>query len=233
MLSLLNFTDKRSKVGTMVLDALMSEELTFEAEVTRYPVEDGTIISDHITRGAETLSISGVCAVSEVTSFLTVDLGKPKMVTVVELLRKMHKDRTLVDVNTGNVVHRGFGIERMTCTKTSGDAGGNLLAISFDLVKVNKVRLKTASVPAARAAAPAAGRAGATNTAAGRTTSATSQAATSTAATGAPAARLNGGTGSLGQDLRDSSLGQGVGDLGRRGVDSLKTFLGRFTGAGA
>lgn len=50
----------RSQVGTVLLDAVLSEEHNFRARVTNYPIENGTFVSDHVIKDPFTLTISGI-----------------------------------------------------------------------------------------------------------------------------------------------------------------------------
>jgi hypothetical protein len=66
-MTFLEFADRRSKLGGLALDVLASEEINLEGQVTQYPVEDGTVISDHITQGTAT---AGATAPRNVTPLL-------------------------------------------------------------------------------------------------------------------------------------------------------------------
>lgn len=50
----------KSTVGGVTLDATISEDHEFNSRVTNFPVEDGSIISDHIIKEPETLQITGI-----------------------------------------------------------------------------------------------------------------------------------------------------------------------------
>ena len=226
MLSLLSFrTPSRAKMGGIVLDLLVSEELTLEGEVTEYAVEDGTTISDHITRKAERLRITGTMAVTDAAAFTLLNKAQ-KFVDVIEMLRAMHKGRALVEVSTGRMIYKEMAFQSLVATRSNDGPGGNIITIAAELKQVRKVRLKTASVPAARATAPASGRAGATNTAAGRTASSSSQAATSTANTMGPPRPERSAINSL----RYSTAGQagiaGVRDATSSAIDWVKGITG-------
>jgi hypothetical protein len=193
--SFLQFQDRRSKLGGLILDVLVSEEIELEAEVTRYPVEDGTIISDHITQGPERLRISGLVSTADVTAFAFVTSavsllrgedgpGATKLVDAIDLLRSMHKARALVTVSTGQMLYEDMGFTRLKAVRSNGDKGGNWLEINAELMKVRKVKLKTAEVPEKPAQGAAQGRTGTTNTPAGRS----SASSTGTGTTGTTAA---------------------------------------------
>lgn len=50
----------QTNVGGVFLDATLTEDHQYNSRVTSYPIEDGTIISDHIINEPETLSITGI-----------------------------------------------------------------------------------------------------------------------------------------------------------------------------
>ena len=136
-----------STVGFLALDILVSENLKFPSEVTKYPVEDGTEeISDHITQGNEELSITGRVSSSQILSF---DFGRciSKLVDAVDQLRSMHKAREPVRVNTGLGVYEDMAFTSLSVTRSNGADGGNWLDINADLRKIKKVAVKETELP--------------------------------------------------------------------------------------
>lgn len=181
MMTVLSFADRRTRLGGLTLDVLVSEEIDLAAEVTRYPVEDGTVIIDHVTQGVETLRISGLVSTADVMAFAFSSGGQYKLVDAVDQLRSMHKARALITVSTGQLRYTDMAFTSLKAVRSNGDKGGNWLEVSAELVKVRKARLRTAEVPEAPAQGAARGRAGQTNTPAGRSSG-------TSASTAAPAA---------------------------------------------
>lgn len=175
----------KTKVGTLVLDLLVTEEIDLQADVSLYPVETGSLITDNVTWGVEKLRIAGLVSTADVTAFSFSNVFGTKIVDAVESLRAMHKARALVEISTGQMVYTDFAFTSLSATRSNGAQGGNWLEIKAELIKVRKVVLRQAEVPAENAAPPAAGRAGQTNQAAGR--SAPTSTGTGTG-TGTPAA---------------------------------------------
>lgn len=186
MMSVLSFSRHQTRLGSLVIDVLVSEEIDLQAEVTRYPVEDGTIISDHVTQGEERVRISGLVSTADVTAFSFSSPGSTKLVDAVEMLRSMHKARALVTVSTGQMLYADMAFTHLRATRSNGEQGGNWLEVSGELIKVRKVTLKTAEVPEAKVQGPAKGRAGPTNTPAGKSAAASSQAATNAPQSASP-----------------------------------------------
>lgn len=177
----LTSVDRRTKLGALVLDVLLTEEVDFESQVTLYPIETGALITDHVTRGAEKIRLSGMMSTADVTGGqgtaaafgFGVD-NSTKLVDVIEMLRGMHAARALVEVSTGQMVYKDFAFTTLNAQRSAGGDGGNWLSIKAELTKVNKVTLKKADVPPPETAQePADGRAGQTNKPAGKTTPST------------------------------------------------------------
>lgn len=175
-LTVLEYSDRRTKMGTLMLDVLVAEEIEFPSEVTQYPVEDGTVISDHITQGPERVRISGLVSTADVVAFAYFrdggGQGATKLVEAVDALREMHAARAMVSISTGQMLHTDMGIAGMTARRSAGGDGGNWLEIQADFVKVRRVRLKQAEAPAAGTAGDggAKGRTGKTAAKAGKAT---------------------------------------------------------------
>lgn len=167
----------RSQIGYLELDVLVTENLSLPSDVTKYPIEDGSEISDHITQGSEELNITG--SISGSTSFGLDFFGDPfsagscksKMIDAVDTLRKMHKERKVVKVITGLGTYEDMGFTALSFNRQSGDKGGNWIDINASLRKIVKVKLKETELPPEQAspAGGTKGRTGKTETKGGKT----------------------------------------------------------------
>lgn len=169
MPAVLEGVDRRTRLSTIFLDVLASEEINLPSSVTKYPVEDGAEISDHIVRESEEIRLAGTIALADVVALESgggAEAGS-KLVDVIEALRKLHTDRALITCSTGQVVYKDYAIAGLNAVRTADADGGNWLTVRCELQKIEKVQLKTAEVPE-RAAAPASGRTGQTNKPAGK-----------------------------------------------------------------
>lgn len=194
MATMMEFSDRRTKLGALVLDILVTEELELPSDVTQYPVEDGTVISDHITQGSERLRISGNVSTADVVAFAYLNgggQGATKLVDAIDTLRQMHKARALVTVSTGQMLYEDFGFAGMVARRSNGPDGGNWLEIQADLIRIRRVKLKQAEAPAAAGKAGdggAKGRTGKTNAKAGKSTKDAGAATTGTGTGATPGA---------------------------------------------
>lgn len=220
----LQAVDRRTFFGAIFLDVLLTEEIDFSSEVTKYPTENGVMISDHITQGVETIKISGMISTADVVGGFSnaaafgfgVD-NSPKLIDVIEGLRQIHEARDLVTVSTGQMIYDQMGFTSLTARRSSNGDGGNWLEVNAELTKIRKVNLKTADVPAPEvAAAPATGRAGRTATPAGRSTPASTQ--------------TSGTSASYAAQINDGARGvQGVGGAGQTPLaGATRSILGAF-----
>lgn len=157
---------KRTTIGILELDALLTENTSLRSQITEYPVEDGSVISDHITQEAEILSIDGV--ITGAGTLFNIAAGKAKLIAAKETLRQLHQDRTLLTITTGIDIYTDFAIESCEINRTAD--GGEKLDVSLTLKKIKKVTLRTADIPPEKTSGSATSKAGKTKTNAGKTT---------------------------------------------------------------
>lgn len=168
------YGNARSQLGYLELDVLVTENLSLPSDVTKYPIEDGSEISDHITEGSEELNITG--SISGSTSFGLDFFGgfnsfgicKSKIIDAVDTLRKMHTERKLIKVVTGLGTYEDMGFTALSFNRQSGDKGGNWIDINASLRKVKKVKLKETELPPEQATGSAKGRTGKTESKGGK-----------------------------------------------------------------
>lgn len=168
------FGDKKTTIGGISLDILEDERYSLPGKVTRYPVEDGTEISDHIIMEAEELNISGRISHSEGVLFSSnfTFAVSTRLSENVDMLKKLRDARITFDVETGLRLYENVAFESLEFRRSSNE-GGNWLSIDAKMVVVKKVKLRTAEVAAA--SNPASGtstanRTGSTGTPAGQST---------------------------------------------------------------
>lgn len=129
-------------IGSVPLDALLLEDTELSANASRYPVEDGTVISDHITREPERLAVSGVVTAAGIILFGAG--GRSKLIAAKEALRQIHEQRLPVTVVTGMDVYADYA---MTNAKISRTNEGEKISLDCEFQKIDKVQLKRADIP--------------------------------------------------------------------------------------
>lgn len=58
-----------TKVGELVIDAVLNEDITYSAQATEHPVEDGRYITDHVIKKPMTVEIRGYITDSPIRFF--------------------------------------------------------------------------------------------------------------------------------------------------------------------
>ncbi|MBF1221555.1 MAG: hypothetical protein HXM21_00095 [Haemophilus influenzae] len=154
----------KTSIGSLELDALLTESTTLSSQVTEYPIEDGSVISDHITQENETLSIEGV--ITSAGTLFNLNFGKAKLIAAKETLRQLHRERALITIVTGLDVYTDFAIESCEISRTAEE--GERYSVSISLRKIKKVSLRTEEIPPEKTSGRATGKAGKTKQNAGK-----------------------------------------------------------------
>lgn len=129
-------------LGSIPLDALLIEDTELSANISQYPVEDGTVISDHITREPERLALSGVVTAAGIIMFGAG--GRSKLIAAKEALRQIHKERIPVTIVTGMDVYADYAMSNAKISRTNE---GEKITLDCEFQKIEKSQLKQADIP--------------------------------------------------------------------------------------
>ncbi len=146
-LTTLLFGNPQKKIGDIAIDVFDIETHTRTSEVTRYPVENGSTITDHIVNDPITISIAGIVSDVPTTIFgALAGIGESRSNDANEALNKIVDDRTDVTLVTGlkvyqNMVLTSFNVERSANT-------GSTLTFSATLQQIKVVFTELVDVPA-------------------------------------------------------------------------------------
>lgn len=96
----------KAEIGTLRLDVSLSETHTANAEVTDNPVEDGTLVSDHIILKPKSLAIEGLVTETPIRFLSGIrdalsDSGVPRVQTADQKMNELLETREPFDVVTG------------------------------------------------------------------------------------------------------------------------------------
>ena len=61
------YPDSKARLGELVVDAFVKESHTFSAEITEHPVENGSVMADHVINKPFSLSIDGIISNTPMT----------------------------------------------------------------------------------------------------------------------------------------------------------------------
>ncbi|MBW4789442.1 hypothetical protein JQS35_12595 [Alcaligenes faecalis subsp. faecalis] len=160
---LFDLAGKQSMLGSIPLDALLTEETELTASVSKYAVEDGSVISDHIAREPETLSLSGVITAASIYTFFTG--GRSKLIAAKDALRQIHERRQPITIVTGADIYQNYAMTKAAITRKNE---GEKLDVVCNFQKIVVARLRQADIPADKVAPSVEGKAGQTGAAGGK-----------------------------------------------------------------
>lgn len=167
---LFNLGSPQTMIGSVPLDALLTEDTELTANVTSYAVEDGPSVTDHITQEPEHLALSGVVTAAGV--LLLGAGGRSKLIEAKEALRQIHRDRLPVTIVTGMDIYTDYGMSNAKIGRTNE---GEKITITCEFQKIEKVNLRQADIPPAKAQGSAKGKAGQTAAKGGKTSTESAQ----------------------------------------------------------
>lgn len=120
----------QSKVGVVVFDTMVSEEHRFTSRVTYYPVENGTIVSDHIINQPDIVVLSGLVTDTPLSLFAPFN----RSIAAFNALLQIHERREVVDVVTGIKVYKNMAITSLDVPRTIKT--GQTLTFNIELQKI-------------------------------------------------------------------------------------------------
>ncbi|MGH2640061.1 MAG: phage baseplate protein, partial [Rhabdochlamydiaceae bacterium] len=94
------------KIGSIDLDVTIREEHRFASRVTNYPVEDGTIISDHIINEPDIVVLVGLVTDTPLSLFAPFN----RSIDAFNRLIQLHQNRDVITVVTGLKVYKNMAI---------------------------------------------------------------------------------------------------------------------------
>lgn len=139
----------RTKIGLIELDATVSENHDYSATVTQFPVENGTVISDHIFNNPVRLSLEClisdsplsnsrnplVTIASNLVSFFSFNSGPTRSNAIFEDLMRLFDKRELFQVVTGLKLYKNMAITSLSFPRSSGSGQGLIFRIEMLQVK--------------------------------------------------------------------------------------------------
>jgi len=136
----------RTKIDTIEIDALKSENLTLQNTVTQYPTEAGKKISDNIIVEPKQLSLD--CLISDYPILKGKEfdpgLGRRSLVAYFDLWQ-LRDNKVIFSVQTGLDLYENMAIANFRPTRNSSNT--NALEFTIDLVEVLKVSASTVIIP--------------------------------------------------------------------------------------
>jgi hypothetical protein len=134
-----------AEIGIVKLSLSESENHEFRSEVTQYPVEDGSNMSDHIVNNPDKLTIQGFVTNSPISTLDTSGPGNGE--SAFEALLRIHRTREPVRVFTTLKEYENMALVCFSVPKNAET--GETLRFSASFVhirKVNSAIVETAAI---------------------------------------------------------------------------------------
>ena len=142
------YTDDESGLITSLdLDVMQDEIHEWQNDVTAFPVEIGSPITDHIQAQPDKISITGIISNSSigVDALQKQECGEDRCQTAFDLLRKFHEDGILLTVYTRYKVYIDMALK--SCNIPRDAAIGDSVKFKMEFVHVRMVNTQTVDVP--------------------------------------------------------------------------------------
>ena len=142
-----SITSIYSDVVSLDLDVTQDEAHEWSNDVTQFPVELGSQITDHIQPLPDKLTISGVITNSAIGENALEELngGDDRVQTAFDLLLKLKEDRVLLTVYTKHKIYTDMALKSVNLPRDS--AIGDSIKFKMEFVNVRLVETQTVEVP--------------------------------------------------------------------------------------
>lgn len=149
-------TSQPATIGDLNVDVMLEREVTFDSEITEYPVEDGFPVSDHVTRKPMKLSLTVVCTPTPVVG----NASQSRMNDVANAIQKMYKAAEPITVKTADAIYENMVLTHAPLPLSVSN--GYCYKMQVDLVQVRKAQAKSEDVPEGSTASEASAMSGTT-----------------------------------------------------------------------
>lgn len=131
-------------LSTLTIDATLTREEVLAVKVTKYPVEDGSIISDHAISEPDTWRMEGLVSNAPAASAAAASWTAGRAEAARNTLRAIDRAKLPVTIDAGTTVLQSMVMETLSFPEdsTTGDA----LRFSATFVKISTVETLTTAV---------------------------------------------------------------------------------------
>ena len=140
--------DAQGNLFSLDLDVTQDEAHEWSNDVTQFPVEIGSPITDHIQPQPDKVSMSGIISNSAIgeVALNKINNGDDLVQNAFDLLRKLMDDRILVTVYTRYKVYTDMALKSCNIPRDAGI--GDSIKFKLEFVNVRMVNTQTVDVPA-------------------------------------------------------------------------------------
>jgi len=126
--SSVNFANDGPAIVTF--DTMVSEDHRYSSRVTYFPVESGTIVSDHIINQPDVVVLSGLISDTPLNILATFN----RSVSAFNSLIEIHERRQIVDIVTGIKIYRNMAITSLDVPRNMKT--GQTLTFNIELQRI-------------------------------------------------------------------------------------------------
>ena len=142
-----SYNSIESDLVSLDLDVTQDEIHEWNNEVTQYPVEIGSPISDHIQLNPDNLTISGLITNSAIGESALSELagGDDRIQTAFDVLLELRNNRQLVTVYTKHKIYTDMAIKSINLPRDASI--GDSLKFKIEFINIRLVETQTVEVP--------------------------------------------------------------------------------------
>lgn len=138
-------------IDGFVIDCLLSDNHTFESEVTEFPVENGSTISDNIRKKPMTVVMECIISNTPIDPALQYrSEGSVPADDAYAMLLAIRRDRRLVQIATSLDHYDNMALETLTIPRSSGRGDELRFTATFKQVLIVENKRETRTIPAAQ-----------------------------------------------------------------------------------
>lgn len=126
-----------SDIGIITFDLILSEAHNLSSQVTEHPVEDGSVITDHIKNNLENGTLSALFTNFSIRRRFQVENIAQ---TAHDEIKRIWKARQLVTITTVMEKYENVAIENVDEQRSADTGAATILNISFKKVEVKKLK---------------------------------------------------------------------------------------------
>lgn len=129
------FNRIQKSIGSLLVDAFTSERHQRKNTITKYPVEDGIQLSDHMITDPDILAVTGI---------IEPILDGSNLATAYKTLKDIRTNKELVTIVTGLQVYENMGMTTFNISRNANNGGSLEFTATFQEVEI--VRSQTVDI---------------------------------------------------------------------------------------
>lgn len=128
---------RQSEIGSVIVDATISENHQFSAEVTDHPIETGGFVTDHAYLNPRVVTVQGEVTDTPVVIFSALTGLTNRSSEAFERLRQIYESRDIVTLVTGLDIYTDMVMDRLDFNRTQ--TTGKRLQFTASFKQITKV----------------------------------------------------------------------------------------------